>query len=485
MRRCLSSALNRGKLPVLAALLMTACLEVNSPTAVRSPDRGPYDPADVAPQPTFDKDAGPSLRFSVVPGPGEIELVVNGGFELNGGVNTSNLTGWTVFNQAFGDQIGWVAQSGTLSPAVAEQYPVPAPPTGSFSAMSTQLDIGTHIISQVITLPENGNARLSFRLFIGNRAGDFFSPPTLSFFRSYYQQQFRMDIMDPTADIMDVEAGVLLNVYQTQPGDAAVSAGYLTVTADLSDFDGKSVRLRFAESDNLLFFHVGIDDVSVIASTGEQPPVANAGPDQTIECTGATTGVQLDGTATAGTSDIVSSVWTEGDTQISTDIDPAINLAHGTHTLTLTVTDAEGRVATDEVTIDVVDTTAPAVTLSATPVRLWPANHKYLSISLSLTYSDACDPATSLTVVATAVSSDPDDAPGDQDGNTTGDVKAGTATSSNANPTVTFNPLTDQLSLRAERAGTTPRNYTITVTVTDSHGNSNTATATVAVDKIR
>ena len=251
-------------LTLTAALLLQACGDAPTPSSPRQL-KASYSVADVPVSLTPQFPRTPSrATMAAVPGPGQVELVSNGGFELNGGPNSQVFADWTNFNQPGGDQNGFRAQSGTLSPTPGGVFPVPAPPEGLFTAMSTQGGPGSHIIYQDITLPPHGNGKLSFQLFIGNRAGAFFSPPTLAF-NTGPNQQFRMDIVDPAAPIQDVGAGVLMNVYQTQPGDQLVMSGYITVTADLSAFNGQTVRLRFAETDNQLFFNAGVDDVSVIA----------------------------------------------------------------------------------------------------------------------------------------------------------------------------------------------------------------------------
>jgi glucose/arabinose dehydrogenase len=57
---------------------------------------------------------------------------------------------------------------------------------------------------------------------------------------------------------------VLLNLYQTKVGDPLIS-GYNTITADVSALlaahAGETLRLRFAETDNLLTFQLGVDNV--------------------------------------------------------------------------------------------------------------------------------------------------------------------------------------------------------------------------------
>jgi len=83
----------------------------------------------------------------------------------------------------------------------------------------------------------------------------------------FANQQFRADIMTPGSDAFNVDAAVLANVYQTDPGDPLVS-GYSPVTFDLSAYAGQTVRIRFAEVDNLTFLQVGIDNVAILDVPG-------------------------------------------------------------------------------------------------------------------------------------------------------------------------------------------------------------------------
>ena len=90
------------------------------------------------------------------------------------------------------------------------------------------------------------------------------------------------------------------------------------------------------------------------AGAGNQPPAADAGPDQTVADTdgdGQET-VTLDG---GGSSDpageIGSYVWTEGSTEIATGVRPDAILPVGPHAITLTVTDNNG--AVDSATVNV------------------------------------------------------------------------------------------------------------------------------------
>jgi hypothetical protein len=94
-------------------------------------------------------------------------------------------------------------------------------------------------------------------------------------------------------------------------------------------------------------------------------PVANAGTDQTIECAGALTPVSLDGTAsTPGSGTISSYTWKEGVTTLGTGATLAVSLPAGSHNITLTIMDTGGGSDSDDVAINIVDTTAPVITVT-------------------------------------------------------------------------------------------------------------------------
>ncbi len=93
--------------------------------------------------------------------------------------------------------------------------------------------------------------------------------------------------------------------------------------------------------------------------------VANAGPDQTVECAGALTPVSLDGTASTG-GGTLSYSWKEGATNLGTGAMLNVGLPLGPHTITLTVTSSGGASDDDDVLVTIADTTAPILTLNGT-----------------------------------------------------------------------------------------------------------------------
>ncbi|HAW78396.1 MAG TPA: hypothetical protein DCX27_00895 [Balneola sp.] len=85
-------------------------------------------------------------------------------------------------------------------------------------------------------------------------------------------------------------------------------------------------------------------------------PVADAGADQTLTATGATTSVTLDGSGSSDADgDALSYSWTLDGSVVSTDASFSTNLADGSYTFTLTVSDGEES-DSDEVSVTVVNT---------------------------------------------------------------------------------------------------------------------------------
>ncbi len=94
---------------------------------------------------------------------------------------------------------------------------------------------------------------------------------------------------------------------------------------------------------------------------GNNAPEANAGADQTAECSGpAGSSITLDGSgSTDPDGDALTYNWS-GPFGSATDETATVALPLGTHTITLTVDDSNGGTATDDVVVTVADTTAPS-----------------------------------------------------------------------------------------------------------------------------
>lgn len=195
----------------------------------------------------------------LVPTSATAATVVNGDFE------TGTLNGWQVFNvppepEASGS---WFAYSGTASP-IAEAPEVPPPPAGNFAAITAQGGAGTHILYQDVALEPYYTHQLSLLVYYHSFAPLATpSPETLNAEIPAPNQQYRIDVMKPTAPIESVNpSDILATVFATKTGDPE-ELGPTPVSVDLTPFAGQTVRLRFAEVDNEFYFAAGTDSVSI------------------------------------------------------------------------------------------------------------------------------------------------------------------------------------------------------------------------------
>ena len=208
--------------------------------------------------------------------------------------------------------------------------------------------------------------------------------------------------------------------------------------------------------------------------TGNQPPSADAGPDQALECTSASgTAVTLDGSGSSDPdNDSLTFFWTgpfpEGGGTV-TGVSPTVTFAlGGPHTITLTVDDGNGGSDSDTVMVTVQDTRPPTLSVALSPSILWPPDHELVQITATIQVSDTCDLSPEVELVS-ITSNEPDNGLGD--GATSNDIQgAGLG-------------MDDRLFLlRAERSGMgTGRIYTVTYRASDASGNTTFAMAQVTV----
>ena len=196
------------------------------------------------------------------------ELILNGGFE-------AGLSSWTRVDSPGSDGTFFL-QTGTVSPVNAD--PVPAPPGGIRAAMSDAQGPGSHVLYQDFIVPLLiSSATLDFALLVNNHAGMFVTPAVgLDFSTPALNQQARVDILGGGTDPFSVAgADVLLNLFQTMPGNSFALA-YLAQSADLTALfgahAGETLRLRFAEVDNVFTFQLGVDNVSLTTVASEAVP---------------------------------------------------------------------------------------------------------------------------------------------------------------------------------------------------------------------
>jgi len=212
--------------------------------------------------------------------------------------------------------------------------------------------------------------------------------------------------------------------------------------------------------------------LSVSGPLMNQPPIADAGLDQEIECVnGALNDVVLDG---SGSSDFDSNIalysWRKG-SRVGEEVgfDPISEVEQnsvGAETYVLRVIDAFGEADEDPVEVAVVDTIAPVVSCSVTAPIITQTNHNLVNVGLAGTAVDSCEGEVPIAVNVFADENDDEDT---GEGNYSPDAK---------------DIALGSLRLRAERKGSADgRVYLIIVEATDSSGNRGSSCCTVAVPR--
>lgn len=222
-------------------------------------------------------------------------------------------------------------------------------------------------------------------------------------------------------------------------------------------------------------------------------PIADAGPDQTAECTGQLTEVHLDGTGSSDPDgDDLQFEWSlpEGSGATLDDASsptPIGQFPAGPTLVTLIVTDGKGGVDCDDVLITIVDTIPPVLVCTTDEIALWPPNHQIENVLVSVEVTD-CAWDTDATITASVSSNEPDDGTGD--GSFTGDVNGLDAFTVPVPVTLVYTETVEPgvylyqalVSLRAERDGSEhSRSYSIACDVEDLAGNTTTASCVVVV----
>ena len=171
------------------------------------------------------------------------------------------ITGWQAVGGGSG---GWfVYADGHKAPDPAQSDPnapfdVPDPPQGRFAAVTDVNGPGTRILYRDLRLQGRFSLQLSV-FYTGT--GPFSSPATLAYDTPEANQQFRIDLLRPSAPIDSVAKGdVLVNVFRTSPGDP-VRRQPTEAHMDVSAWAGQTVRLRLATTDNQGPLRVGVDNI--------------------------------------------------------------------------------------------------------------------------------------------------------------------------------------------------------------------------------
>ena len=271
-----------------------------------------------------------------------------------------------------------------------------------------------------------------------------------------------------------------------EPGDssisvtAASSTNGITFTPDVSVSNGVAfstvadgqylkVSVSFARST------VGVSpilyDLTVLPAN--EPPVADAGSDQTVEQAsydGAEVTLDGSGSTDDGLMEPLTYTW-EWTGGLATGVSPPVTFPLGTTTVTLTVDDGE---FTDSDTVDITvqDTMPPTIELSEPdPSVLWAPNHKFVDVVIMGYALDICDADLAIEVSVNVIDAEGGDGGPNHDPDY--EILA---------VSIEEGEISILVALRAERSGHGDgRIYEITATVTDDSGNTATDTVEVVV----
>lgn len=185
--------------------------------------------------------------------------VVNGDFE------TGNLNGWQVYDSTNAGT--WFPYAGPMTPLA--ENPFFAPPQGNWAAVTDEEAPDTAILYQDVTLQPYAQNLLTMTLYYVSHDPIFVPIPdtlAVSGKMEIQNQQFRVDVIKPTAALESLQPGdILATVFANKNGDPETMAP-TQFSADLTPFAGQTVRLRIANAVNNNVFNAAVDAVS-IAST--------------------------------------------------------------------------------------------------------------------------------------------------------------------------------------------------------------------------
>jgi PEP-CTERM motif len=199
-------------------------------------------------------------------GPAKAGLITNGGFE------TGTFSSWTVTDQAGGGG-SWYVSNSTDTPNSGHISVGPA--SGTYYAVSDQSFPGAHALIQSFTVPANSTVTLTFDMFVNNYDnGPFIGPLD---YTGASTAQGRVDILRAGASAFDTGTGVIRNLYDGADGGPSNGGPppdpYIHYSFNITPYVGQggTFQLRFAESDNVGYVTMGVDNVSITASAVPEP----------------------------------------------------------------------------------------------------------------------------------------------------------------------------------------------------------------------
>lgn len=208
-----------------------------------------------------------ALALTAMAGAAHANLITNGDF-------SAGLSGWAVQNGGSGN---WYLDTvGTTTPYSNHMTSGAGGGAGLY-AVTDQGGGGFHVLSQIFTVTANQQVTIEFDLFANNWGGPLMDCGVISS-GSGPCQYAMVDIVRVGANPLSRSASdVVATLLSPFVGPVPGVNPFASYTFDVSDFliAGGDYRLRFSEVDNLGYFNLGVDNVSVTAASNAVPEPAS------------------------------------------------------------------------------------------------------------------------------------------------------------------------------------------------------------------
>ncbi len=193
------------------------------------------------------------------------ELITNGNFE------TGDYTGWTANVEAgSAGALFVVPNNGGTSPDSGFNYQL-NPAGGNFFSITDQSGPGSYSLTQSFTLATASTVDISFDLFANDQAGAVSNNGRD--LNTADNQNAEVDILLGSADpFTNSPSDIVSTLYGPGADDLNGNPNpWVTYSSSLNLAAG-TYQIRFAETDNQLFFQEGVDNVSITTGGGVPEP---------------------------------------------------------------------------------------------------------------------------------------------------------------------------------------------------------------------
>jgi hypothetical protein len=196
-----------------------------------------------------------ALAFAAA-SPAAASFITNGGFE------TGDYTGWTASVEGGSNGGIQVINYGSSLPFSGLSYQNNAN-GGTFFSVTDQGGPGSYSLTQSFTLTATTRVIIKFDMFANNAAGVDIANGRSAFAGA--NQNAVVDLLIASASAFTNAPGDIVAVLYGPGSDTAGNPNPWTSYSSALTLGAGTYQLRFAETDNQLFFNQGVDNVSVAA----------------------------------------------------------------------------------------------------------------------------------------------------------------------------------------------------------------------------